>query len=308
MLLYWILYYIRLRDISIFIPDRRSETRKMDLSAATPNILDLNDDCLRAFCDRLELPELCAIADCCSRLRWIAQERFKRSYGGKVQLHQLYRGNLNDEQQLKRAARFLRNFGTFITSINTGKLTFYYTLGFDARIIELIASACRGTLRELTLTYIKAGPHLFEPIDVTSKFERLRTLRLQDCWYYKLPQIMEICRNLELAELAFDRSTHRLSTEELLELIRNNKWLRHFQYNQIRKIKTQPHINMTLDAYKELLKIVGYRRARRHLTIELLNVQPRYGSPYEIPKELARQNENILTLIQKNRALWNSAQ
>lgn len=126
-------------------------------SESTLNILILNDDCLQHTFQYLKLDDLCAVADVCSRFRENAQMHF--SHSNLKDLYKIryctcesnYDGESPDVVAL-RAARVLRNFGTFIKAIELVP-HFYDEVPrqYHVRFAQLLNRYCPGTLEYLML-------------------------------------------------------------------------------------------------------------------------------------------------------------
>lgn len=116
------------------------------------NILDLDEDCLRESFEYLDLSELAAVADVCTRFKHIAQTHFQTLKYKRINALRIY-----EEKGMLGVSKVLRNFGAYILSIDCD-----YFPRVESRVIdpqkwlfverEFIKLACRyciGTLQEL---------------------------------------------------------------------------------------------------------------------------------------------------------------
>lgn len=189
----------------------------------------------------------------------------------------------DDKNYMKQLCQLLRSFGDFITAMDVHR-GFYVgpkersIKNNDIRTIQRISHHCSEPLSGLRLNcFSLLFPYCSEDaMHALSQFKQLKLLHLLGVpLVHGIPVLIEICQNYEeLIELRFDRKTHRLSADDLLELVRNMPKLQHFTY---RGSDYDDGPLPDRDQYRQLLEIVKSRPVRTHLTIEFLGVKQRYG-------------------------------
>lgn len=127
-------------------------------------ILCLNDDCLLEVFKWLNLIDLCAVADTCSRFRENAKICFEFSKKNNLILPDDIVGDsfsVNENEAILNTARVLRNFGKNIIEYkektttnnrirsNNNSASTAWRLVFRRKIIKLLNQYCRGNLIEL---------------------------------------------------------------------------------------------------------------------------------------------------------------
>lgn len=160
-------------------------TVEMDSAVAkdASTILTLNDDCLLEVFQHFNVPDLCSVADVCSRFRQNAKYCFAHSKKDNLDItldigdhtgaflpmrciiagrksQRLIRETPTLKQALSRASRVLRNFGEFIVKFRDGAF-FRGAIEWNAewkkkyytrQIIELLLRYSCGTLAEMDLS------------------------------------------------------------------------------------------------------------------------------------------------------------
>lgn len=125
-------------------------------------IIDVNSDCLREIFEKLDLWDLCAVADVCSNFREIARAHFKTSKYKNLDLTVFH--TVKDVNSAKNAllwtSRVLRNFNGLIESIHLKGffLSYGYSEQFSNRLLSLIGGTCsNGMPKKLTLKDFHLG-------------------------------------------------------------------------------------------------------------------------------------------------------
>lgn len=149
----------------------------------TPNILDLNNDCMRELFAVLDLSGICFVADVGARFRYIARDRFPRPFPGKSELHKVHQAGDSPDINLHRIAALFRNFSYFITALDAKN--FLQDREHEIRTFKLIVRYCSTRLRELKLNLLDDGYpvllHVRNMIHSVSKLKRLKIMRFECC-------------------------------------------------------------------------------------------------------------------------------
>lgn len=164
-----------------------SESTESDTSEVT--ILDLNDDCLREICDYLDLMNLCAFADVCSRFKQNAQAKFRGMDVKDVDKHTWT--ELPDIAKY----RLVRNFGQSITSLAAVALK-----RNNEYIVLMIIRYCGNALKSLTLQNFRInaylGERLMSLVSLLDKFG-ITECHCQPSFCERLPMHSQKLRELE---------------------------------------------------------------------------------------------------------------
>lgn len=138
--------------------------------ASKTTVLDLDDDCLREVFERMNIKDLTANADVCTRFRYnaaqAARSKFKYLYMHKCSSVGAYAK--------------LRNFGASVTSVCVDSL--YGQKGraqFQKRIIELLNLYCVGETIDLKLSRFDIIDDL--AVLMVPLLGRVQNLNLEDC-------------------------------------------------------------------------------------------------------------------------------
>lgn len=149
----------------------------------------MNDDRLLEVLSHLDLPDLCAVADVCSRFRENANVTFVHSTYNHFNLPYGVEREWDGDScnLLLLISQVLRLFGRYIDTIVASCWVRKLPPNYQRRIIELLVQYCSGFLKELTL------PGTLELTDVLSEeitFEMRPLL--------KSLQALSICRASKL--------------------------------------------------------------------------------------------------------------
>lgn len=107
--------------------------------------MDINDDCLLTIFGFLTVMDLCSVAETCKRAEEIAKESFKFDH------HKLNLPQIRFVDNLKSAARLLRNFGCVTKSLTVSCHRYINYEWSSRKILELVHRHCRRNVTELTL-------------------------------------------------------------------------------------------------------------------------------------------------------------
>lgn len=120
-------------------------------SNSASSILILNDDCLISLFKYLNLDDLCAVADVCSRFRRNAQTHF--SYSKLKELYSISYCICRAADNVKRAENVLSIFGNFVKSIKLEVLHHHCDIprGHHKRVAQMLRRHCCETLHELVV-------------------------------------------------------------------------------------------------------------------------------------------------------------
>lgn len=125
------------------------------LPATASNFLTLNDDCLMSVFDFLNLDDLCAVADVCSRFQQNARTLFSYSkLKDSYKISYCICGGRYLPETIMRTEKVLRNFGAFITSIDVEVWHHYCVIpqNYHISFARLLNRYCSGTvLHELVI-------------------------------------------------------------------------------------------------------------------------------------------------------------
>lgn len=152
------------------------------------SLLILNDDCLLEIFKLLDLSDLCAVADVCSRFRQIAKKSFRCTREKSLNLRCDIDSIDNSAKScLLKVARVLRNLGEFINELNDDRMSLCHNRNWNrmsrelyrSRIIKLVIRYCSGTITGLMLNDIEIANELVPAMQPL--FRRLRKLTLGLC-------------------------------------------------------------------------------------------------------------------------------
>lgn len=161
---------------------KRKSTTKIDSPSTSSDdaitVLCLNDDCLLEVFKWLDLPELCAVADTCSRFRQYAEAYFGHSKKKNLLLPDDILGDADSiNQALLKTSRALRHFGKYIVNFSekmNNRMCGLYNrannksrLMYRRKIIELLNQYCSGHLIELKFAvfdFNNEAAHMMNPL------------------------------------------------------------------------------------------------------------------------------------------------
>lgn len=160
---------------------------KTDVPLKTLQLIDVNNDCLRAIFNHLNLIDLLNVADTSKRLKQIAEMEFERKYKTN-QVHFAhvrpnpnrcvtvngYRIVIGD---LKTCLQLLRCFGHIVNEIelNFGNIE----AKFSAEIERCLAEFCSQSLLFLSMFDNKSGHLIFDAVE--KSFMKIISLHLENC-------------------------------------------------------------------------------------------------------------------------------
>lgn len=165
-------------------------------------ILDLNDHCLREIFKHLNVYDLRAVADVCSRFKQNAEPVFSLQFKDSC----FDEGNNpNSDSYFRQLAPVLRNFGMLLNSLHISFIRGSELCQQSPHVAELITKYCGGSLNELKLSLFVLS------VDVVQKMQpllsRLRVLEMFMCTFEPTllaSQMFSSC--FELHTLSLSRS------------------------------------------------------------------------------------------------------
>lgn len=246
--------------------------------APPTTILDLNEDCLREVFEVMELSDLAAVADVCSRFRSIAQAHFKALRVKHLVFTEL-RENDAIIEEFERASGLLRNFGAYAESIEVhgnGHSFVRNAAVYVERLQQLIIRHCGENITKIQLRHI-GFEHSDRFMASIPTFKKLKTLLFAYVRDIRFADILMVCKNLkELTELHFVGSGVFVTEAEILKLVQFAPKLREFQFLAIAcksTYSTYPgtFFCMKVKTYKKLVQIVKRRRKNTPLTIYMFH-------------------------------------
>lgn len=126
----------------------KRKTRK--INAASLKMMDMNDHCLLEIMERMELRDLCTMAEVCVRLKKLAQKFFATKYR-QMSLTQLA-DPINGKCTMSKIRQLLYNFGPLIKSLT-----------FDYKILHRMNKD--KTSQEEILVFAFVRKYCFDTID-----------------------------------------------------------------------------------------------------------------------------------------------
>lgn len=148
------------------------------------HILQLNDDCLRKVLDYLDISELAAFADVCSRFQQVAKIHFPTTKYKNLETEIIL-----EKEGLLGVSKVLRNFGAYIVSINAPQSGRRFRespanerVRFSIEMIKLICCYCGGSLEELKWDFFIVPDELGEVMQpLIARLKRLHLFSPKDC-------------------------------------------------------------------------------------------------------------------------------
>lgn len=126
----------------------KRKTRKINTGPL--KLMDMNDHCLLEIMERMELRDLCTMAECCVRLKRLAQQFFTSKYR-QMSLTQLA-DPINGKCTMSKIRQLLYNFGHLIKSLT-----------FDYKILHRMNADKTGQEEILVFAFVRK--YCFDTID-----------------------------------------------------------------------------------------------------------------------------------------------
>lgn len=149
------------------------------------DILDLNNDCLRHLCNFLNLDDLVAVADVCTRFKDITRAHFKTSKHTNLDFVEIFEC-AEDVDSVKNGlihiSKVLRNFGGLAVSVRAKGVFIrnLYRAKLSSAIIVLISRYCSSeNLKELSLVNFNHASSSFSAQNLRTLFKHLCSLELR---------------------------------------------------------------------------------------------------------------------------------
>lgn len=155
----------------------RSITSIGQTTPTNDNILKINDHCLRKVFGYLELSDLAAVADVCSRFKQNAQAHFATSKHTDLLLSI---GDAKPSEKFLQISREMRNFGAFAKSISVFGLCGIIDLKLHPTVIaaiNMIRKYCTEKLTKLALYCVRISARIIRML--RPLFHNLKELSIQ---------------------------------------------------------------------------------------------------------------------------------
>lgn len=150
-----------------FYVKRRFEITESPESREEANVLNLNDDCIQEIFERLNVLDLCLVAEVCQRFKTNAQKRFAIQHKS---FHFFEIVTLDSD----RMNNFMECFGPFVENLEVSSVFLHDEMGFPHMLMRHFTSLNALTLHEFNLN--DAIAEKLKPL-----FVRLRKLCFIEC-------------------------------------------------------------------------------------------------------------------------------
>lgn len=272
----------------------------------TSKLLHLDDQCLKRICNYLELPDLCSIADTCTRLNGIAGTVFKQN----SQFRQFSSDTYNDRTMPTDSMvwKLFPIFGQFITEWNIDwtqlgyanpvrkiKQDFYYRM-IDCYCTNLVSFA--WPIQYFPLPHIFDSLHCVRNLQIACHHRpALMVLnKMHECvknvdhltfhkgtmdeqFYYRLSQLNKL-RTLHLMDMINEPDLLELQHVKQLSELKIRKHLTIEKEDVIDLVRALPNLNKLIFERTNLfidektyLTIVGIRRQMGNKKLILHNIE-----------------------------------
>lgn len=201
-------------------------TTKMDaMPTNATTLLNLNDDCLLELYRYLDLVDLDAVANACTRLKWTTQDHVKRK---KDLIFPKNRFQLvSGDKGLQQMSQLMHNYGEFLKEFEQPDC-FYFDNSrklFERQILSVVSNNCTGNLAKLKLEWFDTNDVDVNTLSPLIGLEHL-TLCLSARNVALFSQLSRWCPNIKYLELqdgegrspkihGWDQTLHKLEEVKL---------------------------------------------------------------------------------------------